>query len=50
MSSIPWCIMGDFNDLLYAADKKGKNPHPQYLLDGFKSTIEDSMLVEIDLL
>lgn len=48
-SNLPWCIMGDFNDMLFAGDKKGKHLHPQYLLDGFKNAVEDSMLMEVDL-
>lgn len=34
-SSLPWCIFGDFNDMLYASDKMGRVLHPQSLLDGF---------------
>lgn len=49
MSDLPWCIFGDFNDLLYISDKKGRHPHPQRLMDGFKSAIEDCQLTEIDL-
>ncbi|XP_074360389.1 uncharacterized protein LOC141701635 [Apium graveolens] len=48
-SQLPWCIFGDFNDLLYASDKKGRHPHPQNLLKGFKTAIEDCLLGEIDL-
>lgn len=48
-SQLPWCIFGDFNDLLYSADKKGRNPHPQSLLEGFKRTIEDLALTEVEL-
>ncbi|KAL8148089.1 hypothetical protein AgCh_005434 [Apium graveolens] len=47
MSSLPWCIWGDFNDLLYASDKKGIIPHPQVLLDGFGKAIEDCNLSEL---
>lgn len=25
-SQLPWCVFGDFNDILYSSDKKGKNP------------------------
>ncbi|XP_074345250.1 uncharacterized protein LOC141684263 [Apium graveolens] len=47
--NIPWCIFGDFNDMLYAEDKKGRHLHPQALLDGFRSAIEDCNLSEIPL-
>lgn len=40
-SQLPWCIFRDFNDLLYTTDKKGRHPHPHYLLNGFKNAIED---------
>lgn len=26
--NIPWCIFGDFNDMLYVEDKKGAHLHP----------------------
>lgn len=45
----PWCVFGDFNDLLYASDKKGEHPHPQALMDGFRKAVEESNLVELDL-
>lgn len=48
-SSLPWCIMGDFNDLLYATDKQGRIEHPQSLFTGFHNTIEECQLIEIDL-
>lgn len=28
IDSLPWCVFGDFNDLLYTTDKKGAHPHP----------------------
>ena len=49
VSQLPWCIFGDFNDLLYSSDKFGDVPHPQSLLDGFKLAVEDCLLFEIDL-
>lgn len=48
-SQLPWCMIGDFNDILCSQDKKGRHPHPQNLLDGFKRTVEDCGLSEIDL-
>ncbi|XP_074347681.1 uncharacterized protein LOC141686552 [Apium graveolens] len=49
ISNVPWCIWGDFNDLLFASDKKGTIAHPQYLLDGFRKVIEECQLDEINL-
>lgn len=48
-SQLPWCIFGDFNDLLYSINKKGKHPHPKRLLSGFKNAIEDCSLAEVEL-
>lgn len=49
ISQLPWCVFGDFNDLLYADDKAGKHPHPQSLMNGFRDAIEDCNLSEVDL-
>lgn len=48
-SQLPWCIFGDFNDLLFATDKMGSIPHPPSLLEGFRKAIDDCLLKEIDL-
>ncbi|GAU29062.1 hypothetical protein TSUD_278180, partial [Trifolium subterraneum] len=47
MSSIPWCIIGDFNDLLSQADKKGIHPHPNGLCMGFRQAVSDCDLKNI---
>lgn len=49
VSNLPWCIIGDFNDLLYDSDKEGSHPHPQSLKDGFKEALDASLLSEIEL-
>lgn len=49
LSSFPWCVIGDFNDLLYSTDKKGVHDHPNALLEDFRKVVEDSELVELDL-
>ena len=48
-SQLLWCIFGDFNDLLYPADKMGNIPHPPSLWEGFQKVIDDSLLNEVDL-
>ncbi|GAU30401.1 hypothetical protein TSUD_364470 [Trifolium subterraneum] len=47
MSSIPWCIIGDFNDLLSRSDKKGIHPHPNGLCMGFRQAVSDCDLTDI---
>lgn len=42
-------MFGDFNDLLYSRDKKGKHVHPQSLMDDFRNAVDDSSLIELDL-
>lgn len=49
VSNLPWCVMGDFNDLMYDVDKKGNHPHPKALMEGFRNAIEESLLSELDL-
>lgn len=34
---------------MYSVDKKGKNSHPQYLLDGFRNVVEQCHSSELDL-
>ncbi|KAL8533483.1 hypothetical protein ACS0TY_009761 [Phlomoides rotata] len=40
VSSLPWVIVGDFNDLLCERDKNGNVPHPLYLLRGFREAVD----------
>lgn len=49
ISILPWCIWGDFNDLLHASDKKGTISHPQFLLDGFSKVVEDCNISELSM-
>jgi exonuclease III len=39
MSELPWCIIGDFNDLLSQEDKQGLHPHPNWLCEGFRNAV-----------
>ncbi|XP_019186519.1 PREDICTED: uncharacterized protein LOC109181223 [Ipomoea nil] len=46
-SDLPWVIIGDFNDLLYQYEKRGRNLHPDSLLRGFGETIEECGLTQL---
>ncbi|MCH80000.1 hypothetical protein A2U01_0000762, partial [Trifolium medium] len=49
MSESPWCIIGDFNDLLSQEDKRGNHPHPNWLCNGFRNAVSDCDLTDIHL-
>nr|DAD38904.1 TPA_asm: hypothetical protein HUJ06_013226 [Nelumbo nucifera] len=49
-SRLPWCCIGDFNDMLSLEDKRGRLDHPNWLLAGFHETISDCHLHEISII
>ena len=49
VSSLPWCVLGDFNDLMHSNEKKGRHKHPQSLMDDFRNAVKDCSLIELDL-
>lgn len=50
-SSLLWCIIGDFNDLLFTDEKRGEKrggrDHPRSCLLGFGNAIRDSELMDL---
>ena len=48
-SQLPWCCMGDFNDMLYSEDKKGRVEHPEWLFRGFQTAVSDCGLQDLPL-
>ncbi|WCJ44652.1 hypothetical protein M5689_025310 [Euphorbia peplus] len=42
LSSLPWCVLDNFNDLLDPFEKKGIHPHPEHLFRGFREIVIDS--------
>lgn len=45
--SLPWCIIGDFSDLLSNDDKRGHVDQSHQLISGFKSAIWNANLIDI---
>ena len=39
-SQLPWCVVGDFNDILSVEGKKGGNQHPHNLISGFQDVVQ----------
>ncbi|XP_058746447.1 uncharacterized protein LOC131619359 [Vicia villosa] len=49
LSSVPWCVIGDFNDLLSQRDKVGLHQHPNWLCAGFREAVTDCSLLDLPL-
>ncbi|XP_074374810.1 uncharacterized protein LOC141715234 [Apium graveolens] len=49
-SNLPWCVIGDINNIASQTDKRGGALYPQWLLDGFNDTLEETGLNDIDLI
>lgn len=41
LSTLPWVIKGDYNDLLHQNEKRGHHPHPNWLVTGFSEAVAD---------
>lgn len=46
-STRPWCIIGDFNDLMHIDEKQGGQRHPRLLLDGFSEVVMECGLLDL---
>lgn len=46
-NSLPWCVMGDYNELLSNDDKKGNADHPPWLIRGFRETVMECSLHDL---
>ncbi|XP_074352956.1 uncharacterized protein LOC141692116 [Apium graveolens] len=48
-NSLPWCLIGDFNNVTSQNDKAGGIPYPQRLIQGFREVLNDCNLVDMEL-
>ncbi|XP_074351469.1 uncharacterized protein LOC141690581 [Apium graveolens] len=46
-SNLSWCMLGDYNDMLYNYEKIGGRPQPTHLLEGFSKVIMDCGLEDL---
>ncbi|XP_074351958.1 uncharacterized protein LOC141691114 [Apium graveolens] len=54
-SNLPWCVIGgcvigDINNIASQTDKRGGALYPQWLLDGFNDTLEETGLNDLELI
>jgi hypothetical protein len=45
----PWCIFGDFNDIMDDCEKRGRTIRPRWLINGFRQAVLDSGLSDVPL-
>ncbi|XP_060960728.1 uncharacterized protein LOC133031275 [Cannabis sativa] len=48
-STLPWCVIGDFNNITSNGDVKGGRPYPDTLINGFNLALCDCRLDELAL-
>ena len=48
-SDLPWCIIGDFNDIYSINEKGGNTPYSNYLNRGFCDNLQDCHLQDLPL-
>lgn len=49
-SNLPWCTIGDMNNIVSQSEKKGGAPYPQWLLDGFNEVLQEINLADVELI
>lgn len=48
-SNLPWCVMGDINNVVDVRDKVGGSQYPSWLIEGFNEAIQDAGLIDMEL-
>lgn len=48
-ANLPWCVIGDLNNIVAQEDKKGGAPYPNWLIEGFNQVLMDTGLKDLDL-
>lgn len=49
-SSLPWVVLGDFNDLFCQFEKRGPHVHPNSLIQRFNDALQDCNLFDLGML
>ncbi|XP_062094300.1 uncharacterized protein LOC133800357 [Humulus lupulus] len=49
-SELPWCLIGDLNNVLYQWEKRGGRAYPCSLINGFQETLNDCGLSDMEMM
>lgn len=48
--NLPWCLVGDFNNVTSQLDKKGGAVYPDHLVEGFNNCLLETELQDLDII
>lgn len=48
-ANLPWCVIGDLNNVVSVDDKTGGAQYPNWLIEGFNEAIQDAHLKDMEL-
>lgn len=48
-NNLPWCLIGDMNNVLGQADKRGGRLYPSWLIEGFQEVVDECGLTDLKL-
>lgn len=48
-SNLPWCVIGDLNNVCSQSDKQGGALYPTWLVEGFNEVLAETGLIDMDL-
>lgn len=49
-ANLPWCVLGDLNNIVAQSDKRGGTPYPDWLIEGFNEALTASRLVDMNII
>ncbi|XP_074327290.1 uncharacterized protein LOC141665210 [Apium graveolens] len=49
-ANLPWCVMGDINNVTSQTSKKGGPPYPNHLIEGFNDCLHEANLHDLDII
>ncbi|KAK1366627.1 hypothetical protein POM88_042188 [Heracleum sosnowskyi] len=49
-ANLPWCLVGDFNNVISQAEKRGGPSYPDHLIEGFKDCLHEANLQDLEII
>lgn len=49
-ANLPWCVIGDVNNVLNRNDKRGGDDYPDWLVESFNEVVNEAGLIDMQLM